>query len=84
MKGFEVKVWHGIYAPKGTAPATTARLTAALQKGLQDPAVLARLNELGAQIVPLDKQTPLGLQSWLKAESDKWQPLLRSIKVEAD
>jgi tripartite-type tricarboxylate transporter receptor subunit TctC len=84
LKGFEVKVWHGIYTPRGTAPATIQRLTRSLQKGLQDPAVVGKLNELGAQIVPPDKQTPQGLQTWLKAESDKWQPLLRNLKVEAD
>ncbi|CAG2130398.1 hypothetical protein LMG31506_00807 [Cupriavidus yeoncheonensis] len=84
LKGFEVKVWHGIYAPKGTSPGITKRITEALQKGLRDPAVVAKLTELGAQIVPLDKQTPQGLQQWLKAESDKWQPLLRNLKVDAD
>ncbi|MCP3018782.1 hypothetical protein [Cupriavidus basilensis] len=32
----------------------------------------------------LEKQTPEGLHSWLKTESDKWQPVLRTMKVEAD
>jgi tripartite-type tricarboxylate transporter receptor subunit TctC len=84
LKGFEMKVWHGLYAPKGTPPAVTARLTKALQKALQDPMVSKRLDELGAEIVPVDKQTPEGLRTWLKAESDKWQPLLKTMKVEAD
>lgn len=84
LKGFEMKVWHGVYAPKGTPPAVTARLTKALQKGLQDPLVAKRLDDLGAEVVPQDKQTPEGLHTWLKAESDKWQPLLRTMKVEAD
>lgn len=84
LKGFEMKVWHGVYAPKGTPPAVSARLTKALQKGLQDPMVAKRLDDLGAEIVPVDKQTPEGLHSWLKTESDKWQPLLRTMKVEAD
>ncbi|MGO4328235.1 tripartite tricarboxylate transporter substrate-binding protein [Cupriavidus sp. 2TAF22] len=84
LKGFEMKVWHGLYAPKGTPPAVTARITKALQKALQDPMVSKRLDELGAEIVPVDKQTPEGLKTWLKAESDKWQPLLKTMKVEAD
>ncbi|AEI80732.1 extra-cytoplasmic solute receptor [Cupriavidus necator N-1] len=84
LKGFSMKVWHGIYAPKGTPPAVTARLTKALQQALKDPAVARRLDDLGAEVVPLDKQTPEGLRSWLKAESDKWQPLLKTMKVEAD
>ncbi|MCO4865041.1 tripartite tricarboxylate transporter substrate binding protein BugD [Cupriavidus sp. WGlv3] len=84
LKGFDVKVWHGIYAPRGTPPAAVERLTKALQKGLKDPAVIKKLDGLGAEIVPVDKQTPDGLRTLLKAESDKWQPLLRSMKVEAD
>ncbi|UIF90139.1 tripartite tricarboxylate transporter substrate-binding protein [Cupriavidus sp. UYPR2.512] len=84
LKGFDVKVWHGIYAPKGTPPATVARLTKALQKGLQDPVVIKKLDGLGAEIVPVDKQTPEGLRTLLKAESDKWQPLLKSMQIEAD
>jgi len=84
LKGFDVKVWHGIYAPKGTPPAAVARLTRALQKGLQDPMVVKKLDSLGAQIVPVDKQTPEGLRTMLKAESDKWQPLLKTMKVEVD
>jgi tripartite-type tricarboxylate transporter receptor subunit TctC len=84
LKGFDVKVWHGIYAPKGTPAAAVERLTKALQKGLKDPAVIRKLDGLGAEIVPVDKQTPEGLRTLLKAESDKWQPLLKSMKVEAD
>lgn len=84
VKGFSMKVWHGVYAPKGTPPAVTARLTKALQQALKDPAVAKRLDDLGAEIVPVDKQTPDGLKTWLKAESDKWQPLLKTMKVEAD
>jgi tripartite-type tricarboxylate transporter receptor subunit TctC len=84
LKGFDVKVWHGIYAPKGTSPAVVARLTKALQKGLQDPVVIKKLDGLGAEIVPIDKQTPEGLRTLLKAESDKWQPLLKSMQIEAD
>ncbi|WP_235844784.1 tripartite tricarboxylate transporter substrate-binding protein [Cupriavidus agavae] len=83
VKGFSMKVWHGVYAPKGTPPAVTARLTKALQQGLKDPVVAKRLDELGAEIVPVEKQTPAGLQTWLKAESGKWQPLLKTMKVEA-
>lgn len=84
LKGFEMKVWHGVYAPKGTPPAVTERLTKSLQHALKDPAVAKRLDELGAEIVPVSKQTPEGLKTWLKAESDKWQPLLKSMKLAAD
>lgn len=84
LKGFEMKVWHGVYAPKGTPAPVIAKLTAALQAALKDPAVTRKLDELGADIVPTSKQTPEGLQTWLKAESDKWQPMLRKAGAFAD
>ena len=84
LKGFEVKVWHGIYAPKGTPPAVNDKLNGALRATLKDPAVAARLQELGAVIVPADKQTPEGLRTWLAAEIDKWSPIIKEAGVKAD
>jgi hypothetical protein len=34
--------------------------------------------ELGGQIVPESSQTPAGLRDWLKAEIDKWTPVIRA------
>ena len=84
LKGFEVKVWHGIYAPKGTPAAAVDRFGAALRAALKDPAVMQRMTELGADIVPESKQTPEGLRSWLKPEIDKWGALIRSAGQYAD
>ncbi|WP_420995816.1 tripartite tricarboxylate transporter substrate-binding protein [Cupriavidus sp. 30B13] len=84
LKGFEVKVWHGVYAPRGTPPAVIDRLNAAMRAGLKDPAVAARLAELGAEIVPEDKQTPEGLRTWLQSEIEKWSPIIKAAGVQAD
>lgn len=84
LKGFEVKVWHGIYAPKGTPPAVIDKLSGSLRTALKDPAVVARMTELGAVIVPADKQTPDGLRTWLASEIDKWSPIIQAAGVKAD
>ncbi|AJG24884.1 Tricarboxylate transport protein TctC [Cupriavidus basilensis] len=84
LKGFEVKVWHGIYAPHGTPPAVIDRLNGALRTALKDPAVAARLADLGAEIVPQDKQTPEGLRTWLQSEIEKWSPIIKAAGVKAD
>jgi tripartite-type tricarboxylate transporter receptor subunit TctC len=84
MKDFEVKVWHGLYAPKGTPPAALEKLNAALRASLKDPAVVARMTELAADIVPESKQTPEGLRVWLQSEIDKWGPVIKSAGVFAD
>lgn len=84
MNGFEIVVWHGLYAPKGTPKEVLDKLNTALRAALKDPDVAARFADLGAQIVPEAKQTPAGLRDWLKAEIDKWQPLIRKAGVYAD
>lgn len=84
LKGFEVKVWHGIYAPKGTPAAAVERFGAALRVALKDPAIVQRMGELGAEIVPEAKQTTEGLRSWLKPEIDKWGALIRAAGTYAD
>jgi tripartite-type tricarboxylate transporter receptor subunit TctC len=84
LKDFEVVVWHGIYAPKGTPREALERLNAALRASLRDPAVASKFAELGAQIVPESKQTPAGLHDWLQLEIDKWGPVLRKAGNFAD
>ena len=84
LKGFEVKVWHGIYAPKGTPKAALDKMNEALRVALKDPAFAARMSELGGDIVPVAKQTPEALKSWLSAEIDKWGPVIRAAGVYAD
>ena len=84
LKGFEVKVWHGIYAPKGTPAAAIDSFGNALRAALKDPAIVARMAELGADIVPEAKQTPEGLRSWLRPEIDKWGALIRAAGTYAD
>jgi tripartite-type tricarboxylate transporter receptor subunit TctC len=84
MKGFEVVVWHGIYAPKGTPPAALDKINGAVRAALKDPTVSQRMSELGAEIVPDSKLTSEGLRSWLKTEIDRWGPVIRAAGVYAD
>ena len=84
LKGFEVKVWHGIYAPKGTPAAAVDRFGVALRAALKDPTIVSRMTDLGAEIVPEAKQTSEGLRSWLKPEIDKWGALIRAAGTYAD
>ena len=84
LKGFEVKVWHGIYAPKGTPPATVEKINAALRSALQDPAVKQRMTDLSVEIPSMDKVTSQGLQTHLEAEIQKWGPVIRKAGIYAD
>jgi len=84
LSGFQVVVWHGVYAPKGTPKAALDKFGAALSAALKDPAVVAKLVELGAVVVPEDKQTSAGLQSWLQAEIARYAPVIKAAGQFAD
>lgn len=78
LKDFEVVVWHGVYAPKGTPRAVVDRMNAAVRAALKDPDVVKRMDDLGAEIVPDATNTPEALQAHLKNEIDKWGPVIKA------
>jgi tripartite-type tricarboxylate transporter receptor subunit TctC len=84
LKGFEVGIWHGLYGPKGLPKPVSDKLVSALQDTLKDGTVQKRFSELGATTYPADKATPQALQAHLKAEIDKWTPLIKKAGVYAD
>jgi tripartite-type tricarboxylate transporter receptor subunit TctC len=84
LPGFEVVVWQGIYAPKGTPKPVIDKLVAALDEALRDPGVKTRLAELGSEPVPPAKATPEGLRSHLQAEVAKWAPIIKKAAAYAD
>jgi len=84
LKGFEVGIWHALYAPKGTPKPALDKLVAALQSALKDETVNRRFADLGAQAYPVDKATPAALAAHLKAEIAKWGPIIKKAGVYAD
>lgn len=84
MKGFEVKVWHGMYAPKGTPGPVLDKIIAALQSAMQDPAVRQRLVDLSSDPAPMDKINAGGLKTHLEAEIAKWGPVIKKAGIYAD
>src|SRR6185436_15126739 len=84
MAGFDLFVWNGLFAPKGTPKAAIDKLVPALQAAVQDPAFKGRIAELGAEPVPVAKATPDSLRALLKSEIDKWTPVIRKTGVYAD
>jgi len=84
LKGFEVGIWHGLYATKGTPKPVIDKLVAALQEAVKDPTVQKRFADLGATTMPPERATPAALQQHLKSEIDKWGPLIKKAGVYAD
>jgi tripartite-type tricarboxylate transporter receptor subunit TctC len=84
LKGFEVGIWHGLYGPKGMPKPVLDKLVAALQDTVKDADVKKRFADLGATTMPPEKATPAALQAHLKAEIDRWGPLIKKAGVYAD
>ena len=84
LKGFEMTVWHGMYAPAGTPKEIIEKLSAALQVALKDPKVIERFAQLGTAPVAAEQATPAALDQHLAAEIARWQPIIQAAGVYAD
>jgi tripartite-type tricarboxylate transporter receptor subunit TctC len=84
LKDFEIAVWHGLYAPKGTPKPVLDKLNAALNAAIKDQQFRDSLVKLGAEAVTPDRATPESLAKHLKAEIDKWAPIIKQAGQFAD
>lgn len=84
LEGFEVGIWHGIYAPKGTPAEITERLSKSLQLALKDENVVARFAELGTAPSPEADATPAALKAKLESEIGRWKPIIDAAGIYAD
>jgi tripartite-type tricarboxylate transporter receptor subunit TctC len=84
LPGFEVAVWHCVYAPKGRPKPVVDKLSAALREALKDSNLKARPAELGAEPVSSDRARPQALRAKLKSEIDKWAPVIKAAEIYAD
>ncbi|WP_424138008.1 tripartite tricarboxylate transporter substrate binding protein BugD [Roseomonas chloroacetimidivorans] len=84
LPGFEVSVWHGLYAPKGTDPAITSRLSRSLQLALKDERLVARFAELGTAPVTQEQATPEFHRRYWQADIAKWRPIIQAAGQYAD
>jgi tripartite-type tricarboxylate transporter receptor subunit TctC len=84
MKGFNVSVWHGLYAPKGTPKAALDRISAALKVALKDPEFLKRQEALGAVVVTDARVNAPEHKKFVEAEIAKWGPVIKAAGQYAD
>jgi tripartite-type tricarboxylate transporter receptor subunit TctC len=84
LKDFDVQVWHGLYAPRGTPPAVLNKLNAALRAALKDPELIKREEALGLSIVNDDRLEPAGHRKYLEAEKVRWSKVIKEAGEYAD
>ena len=84
LPNFEVGVWHGLYAPKGTPKAVVDRLSASLKVALKDPTLKQRFADLGTEPVADNLATPDALSERLKSQIAVWGPVIKKAGAFAD
>ncbi|MFT4193476.1 tripartite tricarboxylate transporter substrate-binding protein [Ottowia sp.] len=84
LKGFNVSIWHGLYAPKGTPPAVLKTLNDALKVALKDPDFIKKEEALGAIIVHDQRVEPAEHKKFVLSEIAKWAPVINDAKQYAD
>ena len=84
LKNFNLTIWHGLYAPKGTPPEITKKLNDALQAALKDPEFIKRQEDLGALVVTDKRKTPEGHREFVKEEVAKLKQVIEAAGQYAD
>jgi len=84
LKGFEVTIWHALYAPKGTPADALAKINAALKTALKDPEFIKKQEALGAVIVTDKRVDPAEHKKFVVSEIAKWGPIIQAAGVYAD
>ncbi|HRH89285.1 MAG TPA: tripartite tricarboxylate transporter substrate-binding protein [Rubrivivax sp.] len=84
LKGFNVTIWHGLYAPKGTPKAVLDQLNTALRAALKDPEFIKREEALGAVVVTDGRLAPAEHKKFVEAEINKLGGAIKAAGQYAD
>ncbi len=84
LKGFNVSIWHGMYAPKGTPKAVTDKINAALRVALKDADFIKREEALGAVVMTDARLGGAEHKKFVEAEINKWGPVIKAAGQYAD
>ena len=84
VKDFNVSIFHGLYAPKGTPADVQKKLNDALKTALKDPDFIKKQEGLGAVVVSDKRVEPAEHKKFVAAEIAKWSPIIKAAGVYAD
>jgi len=84
LKNFQVTIWHGLYAPKGTPADVLVKINTALKTALKDPEFIKKQEGLGAVVVTDKRVEPAEHKKFVAAEIAKWSPIIKAAGVYAD
>jgi tripartite-type tricarboxylate transporter receptor subunit TctC len=81
VPGYEALGWYGLGVPAGTPPTIVERLNGETNAALADPAVKARLGNLGVDPLPM---TAAGFGQFMRDETAKWSRVIKFANIRPD
>ena len=84
VPGLYAAGWFGLFGPRGLPKEVVAKLNGAMVAALADPKVQARLADLGLDLASREQQSPEGCAAFLKAEMDKWWPVIKAANIKVE
>ena len=84
LKGFDFTVWHGLYAPRGTPPATLNKINAALRTALKDANLVKRQEALGIAVVTDARAEPAGHRKFFYSEVARWSKVIKDAGIQPE
>ena len=84
LKGFNVSIWHALYAPKGTPAAAVEKVNKALQASLKDADFIKKQEALGAVVITDGRVGSAEHKKFVAAEIAKWGPAIKAAGQYAD
>ncbi len=84
LKGFNVSIWHALYAPKGTPKAVLDKINAALKEALKDADFISKQEALGAVVVTDARVNPAEHKAFVASEINKWGAVIQAAGQYAD
>lgn len=84
LKGFNLTIWHGLYAPKGTPAPVLKTINDALVKSLKDPEFIKKQEELGALVVTDARVTPEGHKKFVSDQINQLKTVIDAAGQYAD
>jgi len=81
VPGYEAVGWSGLVAPAATPAPIIARISADVGAILREPAIVRRIEEMGAVA---DPNTPEQYAAFIRSEIAKWREVARAANVRLD
>jgi tripartite-type tricarboxylate transporter receptor subunit TctC len=84
LPALSFSTWIGFFAPKGTPRDIVGKLNGAVVDALSDATVRSRLADLGWEIFPREQRTPEALGAMVKADAEKWWPIIKELGIKLE